>query len=184
MQTHSMSISVQVGLVLPCIYCQFFYLVDVRVKLSWYLTDVTAVPPAIRRWWPGHLSTGFPRDILHGSLGIGLPEERWKVGDSGKSLGKRPRSHGTLSWVATNTHSASDIFTHALCELHQSFLNVEFAKWPDDTFGDTIGCLFQIDKSHVQCRVDGKSNVECYILHKVFERIDGILDAHSTKYAW
>ena len=47
-----------------------------------------AVPPVIHRWWPGHLHTGFPRDILYETPGRGwwtamnsrgLKQELWWI---------------------------------------------------------------------------------------------------------
>ena len=61
----------------------------------------------------------------------------------------------TLNSSLTNTHSASDIFMHALYEPHQP-LNLKLVNSPsDDTTGFMIECLFQIDKCHVQYLVDG-----------------------------
>ena len=107
-------------------------------------------------WWPGHLHTGFLRDILCEILGRGLPEPWWTVRGSSKSLGVNPLSHWTH-------HSGCS--QHILCFWHFHTCSVwaapatphaEFVKSPpDDTSWYTIKSLFQIDEGHVQCLVDG-----------------------------
>ena len=67
------------------------------------------IHPAIQWWWPGHLHTGFPRDILYGYPGTGLPEPWWTARGSSKSIGERPLSYWTL-------HSGCN--QHTLCFWH------------------------------------------------------------------
>ena len=60
------------------------------------------------------LHTGFPRDILYETLARGLPEVRWIVGGSSKSLGEHPLSHWTLC-SGCNQHALCFWFSYMLC---------------------------------------------------------------------
>ena len=113
-----------------------------------------AVPVAIH-WccWP----VGFPWTSC-----TKLLEEGFQTVMNGRELRQElwwptPFSHTELfTQVASNTHSASSIFIHALYEPHQPLLDAKLVKGsPDDTSGYTLQCLFHVEKGHVQCLVDG-----------------------------
>ena len=48
--------------------------------------SLSVVPQAIRKWWPCHLQTGFPRDVLYDTLERKLPQPQITVGGSWKNL--------------------------------------------------------------------------------------------------
>ena len=85
-------------LVLPMFTRSPFHSMLVFQRISFCL-----IAPAVQSWWPGHLHTGFPSDILYET------HVKWLLGTwatVSKSLGKRPLSHCTL-------HSGCN--QHALC---------------------------------------------------------------------
>ena len=98
-----------------------------------------AVPPGIHRWQPGHLHTGFPKDVQCELLGRGLPELQWTVRGSDKSLGEYPLSH----WIL---HSGKN--------QHASAIFIKFSM--SHTSHSSIPCL---QRAHQITRVGTRSNV-------------------------